>query len=574
MCELNILSVQSTGTSVTLNSIIVEVNVTACTSIDLKIEQIDSTGVNLIIRQNFTVASGMNLLVFRRTDRLTDFDKFTCGRDVTVTAECLSPERCIGTAVQPLQCPPVLPESNCPNIEFREITFSECAEDGTRTANVIVQVTPRSSSSVSAILQNERGDTLASGSGSGPFEIRATLTGVARSSTRLTVVSGDCPSSTYRINFPACTTTPICPSFGRITSTLSESCVFGRVVAELSASVTIPTGRTVRVIWDFGDGSASLPVTITSSRTISTSHDYRPGRFTASLRSLDSDDCTPVSIVLEIPECHCPETSFNVTSGECENNGSRRINVSGNLRDATGEIEAELLHNGRVVNRTRGRAPLAVNTEISAPVGSMQSFQIRVVQPEGCRGSSLTYTVPGCGVPPEEETGCIISRMAVTILLALGLITAMLALCMPMLSGTFLGVAAGLIAAAGLLLILWLIFCPVKPCNWGLLMSAQVTFGVGVGVLHFTACCPTMLFVGLGGLVAGLALFGLWKEICDISWCRLSKEMATSALVAGAILGYVFAIPTLRMTCEQNLIVLALDFFLGVNALYALGCRE
>lgn len=97
---------------------------------------------------------------------------------------------------------------------------------------------------------------------------------------------------------------------------------------------------------------------------------------------------------------------------------------------------------------------------------------------------------------------------------------------MPGAGTAFCWAAAGLAAASAIALLIWAIFCPNKPCKYGLLLSAQIALGAGIGALYFAPCCPWLWAVGAGLILAGIAGIILWAKECRKTFCQVMAELA------------------------------------------------
>jgi hypothetical protein len=160
------------------------------------------------------------------------------------------------------------------------------------------------------------------------------------------------------------------------------------------------------------------------------------------------------------------------------------------------------------------------------------------------------------------------------ILAILAFFALFIAICVPGAEKVAGGIAAGTGAGAVVLAIIWAIFCPNKPCRWPLLLLWQAMVGAGVAALYVSNCCPPLLFVGIGLIVAGLALMGVWAALCRASTCRISRELLivfASALVP--LLAYIGLVPILK-PCIAPWVAAAVATITAVLSAAVLACKD
>ena len=173
-----------------------------------------------------------------------------------------------------------------------------------------------------------------------------------------------------------------------------------------------------------------------------------------------------------------------------------------------------------------------------------------------------------------ESLGCLALRVLLTVLTATAILCALLAICLPAVATELLLIAGGALVLAVLLALLWGIACDEKPCGWGLLLASQAALGAGVAATVLSGCCPWMLPAGLGLIVVGLAGLIAWRSQCDMSWCRVAREIVF--VVGGIILpliGVIAGVPLVN-TCVSGPALAGVGLVFGPIAVYAAACNE
>jgi hypothetical protein len=161
----------------------------------------------------------------------------------------------------------------------------------------------------------------------------------------------------------------------------------------------------------------------------------------------------------------------------------------------------------------------------------------------------------GDGTPP-EEISCAALRWIAVFLIALGLFLFVAWLCVStslgsVASAVFLGIAIGVFAAGIIVLFIWIVICPVKPCQWGWLIGGQIMLGFGLACLMLSGpstglpCCAWMLAVGAIAAGLGALFFSIWIFRCAPSFCQIVIELAPVVANALSVIGIIAAVPVL-----------------------------
>jgi hypothetical protein len=187
-------------------------------------------------------------------------------------------------------------------------------------------------------------------------------------------------------------------------------------------------------------------------------------------------------------------------------------------------------------------------------------------------------SIPPCGTKNGNGGGggegwsCFAARLVMTLAAILAIASLALAICLPPAAASVLAwIAAGLGAVAVIAGALWGIFCP-KPCAWALLLSWQVSIGVGCLLLCFTTCCPNFWWIGLGLLAAGVALMSVWKSRCHKDACGVLKELAIAlSSVVVPLIGWLGMIPVLS-ACINHAVATALSTLAGIVTAAVVHC--
>jgi len=178
----------------------------------------------------------------------------------------------------------------------------------------------------------------------------------------------------------------------------------------------------------------------------------------------------------------------------------------------------------------------------------------------------------GGGNEGGEGAGCMTARWLIAIGAAVAMLAGLLMICVPAATAALLWVA-GIAAAVAALAIAarWIAdrlgyACP-NPCGMNLLITWQVMFGAGIGALYFTSCCPWILWVGLGMVLAALALAWRWAQNCNIGLCGFLAEI--TVVLGGVVIpviSYIEDIPLLNGCINVVIarIIIAISAGLGI----------
>lgn len=453
-----------------------------------------------------------------------------CGGKIVVQAVCADDVTCTASGTAELKCQP--PEG-CPSVVL-DVESGSCNADGTRNVTLTATITP--ASTTPGVAQLDFGDA----SVGAAFVFTGAIT---HTETHTYTIGGPYTAQLLIILPEGCPPTPRvvgplspcpCPEVQALGATVM-GCAGGGASASVSFSGTVPAGLTgCTYHWDFGDGS---PDVVTAGPT--TAHVYTsPGTFSAAVTLVCGDCIRTTTVSVVIPPC-CPIVMSVASS----------IDPAANCADGTGR--------SATVTFTATTDPLGapgsftwtfddgtgpVTTTAPVVVHSYTSPGTKTVQvtftpiAPGCPSSiaSTTVNVPSCGVTPptvptppsSEGGGCTGLRWAAVILAILATLSLYICLCVPGASPAFCWAALGLAAGSAILLAIWAIFCPRKPCMWGLLIAWQIALGAGIGALYFAPCCPWLWAVGAGLIATGLAGLIVWARECRKASCQVLAEVA------------------------------------------------
>lgn len=162
-------------------------------------------------------------------------------------------------------------------------------------------------------------------------------------------------------------------------------------------------------------------------------------------------------------------------------------------------------------------------------------------------------------------------RLIVVVVAILAALASIMGACISGAATTLFIIAAALGIAAGLLGIIWGIFCP-KPCGAEILLAWQFSFGVGFGVLYFILCCPWLWALAVGSVAVGSGLLALWLEKCKKGLCDVVSELLVAISgVSLPLLGWLGLIPALS-ACVNPWVSAGLSAFAGLIAIAAAAC--
>jgi hypothetical protein len=352
------------------------------------------------------------------------------------------------------------------------------------------------------------------------------------------------------------------------------------VTFDVSVTPSAGGGTVVTQLDLYGDGTsfAAASTDLAYQRT----HAYAPpGPFSPRLVIVAPAGCPDVPVAMgPLGGCPpgCPDAD-DVTTGVdgCDSQGNRVVWVTV-LLPGSGQTTAS-------IDWLDGSAPDSGTIQAGQPWTRSHAYpppgpyKARV-DVKGCGTPIIKAIGPldPCPDPPppdrdDEDEGfsCRALRWAFVIAASLASCAAIIGYCMG--SDLLKGIGLGAALVALVTFVLWKALCP-EPCGWGHLMAWQVTLGTGIGVLHFTICCPLALWLGLLLVVAAGIWLIAWKRKCRVSDCGVYTELA--AVVAGVVmpvLGWVLAIPAFQ-ACKDPLVVALVDSAAGVMVLLGLACAS
>ena len=366
-----------------------------------------------------------------------------------------------------------------------------------------------------------------------------------------------CPCNSSIAITATCTNNPTCPEAQKDSTIQCITCpvvkitpdvgqcdqMTGKRVVNFVVDVTDMAGNTnVVTEIDFGEGhmSGGTLTTEITNRVYTTSNNYdSPPIRTPLLKIILPEGCPDISVpLIDLHPCpSCPTVDdITISQGDCNNESVRKreyiisvsnrssvpINAVIDYGDGTPHVP---------VNNVPARQPI-LSSHFYLP-GQLYVITVRV---GNCPPIPKTIeTVPGCSTgpgetsPPTDSTDeggkCLVSRWFFVILSIFAAICLLISLCIPGSGSFFVDLSIGLAAAAGLVLVLWFIFCP-QPCGWGYLFAAQISIGTGLGALYFKGCCDWMETVGLILILGGLGFLVAWKNICKKTNCDVAVELS------------------------------------------------
>jgi hypothetical protein len=455
-----------------------------------------------------------------------------CSRAIVVQVSCAADPGCVASFSGSIACEP---GGDCPLVKL-DRTVGGCNPDGTRAVVLTADITPAAGTTV--VAQWDFGD----GSAGAAF--------VVASPTIHTETHNYAPGGPYtailNIVLPEG-----CPPVSILVGTVEE-CACPEVTdlaavvdgcAGSGGSATVTLSGTVPPLppacfyqWEFGDGT---PDVMTASPTVS--HTYTsPGTYPVAVTLVCGACIRTTTLMVEVPPC-CPEiTGISCTAEGCADGKGISATITciatTNPPAASGSFTWSF---GDGTPPVTTAAPSAVHSYGTPGAMAVQVTFTPAVPICAAGVASETVTVPECGpeTPPPppggEGGGCKGLRWSAVILFILSALSLYICICVPGAGSAFCWASLALAVAAGVLLALWLIFCP-QPCGWELLMAWQIALGTGIGALYFAPCCPWLWFLGGALILAAAAAFTAWIRKCKITFCQMLKELAI--VISGVIL--------------------------------------
>jgi hypothetical protein len=201
--------------------------------------------------------------------------------------------------------------------------------------------------------------------------------------------------------------TPGCPTITPPMATVGP-CVNNMRTVTFTSSVTAgPAGAIV--YWDFGGGAFSAPSIVTANATLALSptHDYAPGSYTATLKTLQPTGCPDQPVTFVVGTCGDPPCTLHIQSiqtqvGPCDPaTGTRRVTATAVLTNSDPADRYYWQWDGTPA--TVGLAAPAGVTQFHdyASPGSgtnTETVELVVIRSTGCVASlGTTVTFDGCG---------------------------------------------------------------------------------------------------------------------------------------------------------------------------------
>ena len=343
--------------------------------------------------------------------------------------------------------------------------------------------------------------------------------------------------------------------------------------ADRRRTATFVLSRPVTGEIEFGDDSP--PAEVDGDRvTHAYPADVSPEtRYTA---VLTVDGCEPIEIVVAVPACPCVVAAqVQVTpDDECDEDGNRRVTftfpweVTGELDYGDGESE-DFTDSTRAHTYTPADDPYAARLTV-----------------RGCAAVELSVDVPPCdggdGDGDGEPSICGKLDLVVGALLGLALAASLILLAIQCrnipVPWFFWLIPAAFAAAAGVVIVLWYLFCdPPTACDW-LAIAWMVALTGAIVALYLSACCPFMLPLSIVLFVAAAAGFGLWVLVCHPTPCGILRHLAVAlSTAAGGVLGaFGLVVPFLPALagCVLGWVPAAVAVVAGAVVLLALLCED
>jgi hypothetical protein len=172
--------------------------------------------------------------------------------------------------------------------------------------------------------------------------------------------------------------------------------------------------------------------------------------------------------------------------------------------------------------------------------------------------------------------------IALGVALAIGILT--LTVCLGVPVPPWLWIVAGIVAAAGLLIVLICYILCVLPfvncrcptsCDWLLISWYSSLVGVIVAI-YLKGCCDAFWWaVAIGLTLAWIATFQQWVRNCSQTSCKIYLTLIGAlAIASGTIIGYIALIPAIA-ACGWAAIPATVGTIIAVlTALAIAACRE
>lgn len=319
-------------------------------------------------------------------------------------------------------------------------------------------------------------------------------------------------------------------------------------------------------IWLWGDGSDSFKL----GKPEEELHDYaaRPNSLPR-LKIIGPEPCEETfkdvsnSFLDNFQPCECPLIAdVDVIIGDCINdNGTKKRSVKfiPSITGPTPDAYSWTFGDGSP-NEVGAGMPTAVdhlyeNRPENEPV-------LQIIGPRPCPNKSKSVVLsefenfdpcesrfPPSSIPPAtfDEGGlCKGLRWSGIILTILSILALYICTCLG--NTTFCWISLGLAIGAAVILAIWFIFCPRKPCNYLTLFAWQIALGAGIGAMYFINCCPWLLTLGMILITLGFLLLVRWAISCNKSLCQIMGELAiVITVIIIPVLDWLGVIPELML---------------------------
>jgi hypothetical protein len=354
----------------------------------------------------------------------------------------------------------------------------------------------------------------------------------------LITVTASCPSLGCSITLTGPIICSCCPRFSDLSCfPLLGGCVAGRRLFCLTATVFVPRGCNVQVMWVFGDGSQGplhpLPIDNNTgmSYTVTDCNPYiAPGNYLAHLVVVSPTSCPPSpDVPVNVPPCDCcPDVSVTSCIPDCDEYGNREITFAINVTAKPSPCPDVKfvwdLDDGTPTSTTTVLAgtqySYTVTTTYSGTSDHTPSLTIQ--QPQGCLGWSKL--IPKC-CKTNTMLSCQILHFFMAFILAVGLSLLLLSFSGLTIVSNFIWGAIGVFIVLSVIF-LWIIGCPKCLCGWFYRLLWRVLFGVGWLYAIFSNCFSFWSFlIGLGIATLGIVFLLLWKKKCCVKLCPFLFEI-------------------------------------------------
>jgi hypothetical protein len=496
-----------------------------------------------------------------------------CSGKIEVSVKCDDgAEFCSADDAFELKCEPE--DGECPSISLTGIDIGVCNPDGTRTFTITADL--NSPSSYSAELRDSLATLLGTVSGSGMLTLSGSGDYAGSETFNIVVTSPmGCPGMTLPLTGPPCLT---CPDIN-LNHEIGGCDDDGNRIVTLTATLnstdpyTAELRDAIDTVLDSVSGTGTQILSHTETIAGATSKFFK-------VIVTSPVTCGIVETEIDVPPCVCPEIELSAAVGEeCNPEGARNVAVTATL-NSPNSYTAELRDSiATVLDTVSGNGTQILAHSAFYPGGSTQTFTVVITSPALCDGSEREVDVPACPgtTPPDEDeddesSGCGGLRLVVAIAAALAILAALLAMCLPPAATalfTIAGVFAVIAAIGGFI---YAIFCPNKPCKVGLLITGQSSLAAGVSAIVLSACCPWLIWAGLGLAAVGIATLLLWKSQCNKSTCALAKEV--TKVIGGVVLpvlGILIFVPLVG-ACLSGVALAWVSATFGPIAAYASSC--